>query len=203
MRRLCHSAILLLTAQMFLCGGCNNGNTENSLWQQIKDMGNEKSELSIRVEQLEQENQRLGRQVKILEAIDPNERLAVMDTLEKIAITSRSGFYDKDNNGSKETLVVYLETTDSVGDRIKAAGRAEIQLWNLEAKESQSGLLKEWIIEPSELRTSWAGTLMTDYYRFTFPAEDIAAPDAASLTIKVKFTDYFSGRIFQDQRAIK
>jgi hypothetical protein len=200
MNRYFHIAVMLLTAGILLCGGC--GNTEKSLWQQIKDMSSQRSELAIRVEKLQQENQQLSRQVKMLEAIDPNERLSVIDTLEKIAITSRSGFYDKDNDGKKESLVVYLETTDNTGDRIKAAGQVEVQLWNLEAKDSQSGLLKEWTIEPAQLRTSWSGTLMTYYYRFTFPVEDIVQTDK-SLTIKVKIIDYFSGRIFQDQRVIK
>jgi hypothetical protein len=195
--------MLLLTAGILMCGGCSNGNTEKSLWQQLKEKGDQKSDLAMRVEKLEQDNEQLGRQVKTLQGIDPNERFSVIDTLEKIAVTSRSGFYDKDNDGKKETLVVYVETTDSAGDRIKAAGRVEVQLWNLDAKDSQRGLLKEWTIEPDRLKTCWAGTLMTDYYRFTFPAEDIAGGDTAGLTIKVKFTDYFSGKIHEDQRVVR
>jgi outer membrane murein-binding lipoprotein Lpp len=201
MKRFCHITVVLLIAGILLCSGC--GSTEKSLWQQIKDLGGQKSDLKLRVEKLEQENQQLGLQIKTLGGIDPNDRLAVIDTLDKIAITSRSGFYDKDNNGTKETLVVYVETTDSVGDRIKAAGRVDVQLWNLEVKDSQKALLKQWTIEPAQLKQCWSGTLITYYYRFTFPAEDIAAGDTAGLTVKVKFTDYFSGKVFQDQRAIK
>jgi transcription elongation GreA/GreB family factor len=203
MNRFCHSALLLLVVCLLLSGGCSNGNTEKSLWGQIKEMGNQKSELSIRVEKLEQENQQLDRRIKTLQGIDPNERLSVIDTLEKIAITSRSGFYDKDNDGKKETLVVYLETADSAGDRIKAAGRVEVQLWNLEAKDSHKALARQWTIEPAQLKTCWAGTLMTDYYRFTFPVEDIAKEDMAGLTIKVKFVDYLSGKILEDQRVVR
>jgi hypothetical protein len=176
---------------------------EKSLWQQIKELGTQKSDLGIRVEKLEQENQQLDRQVKTLEGLDPNERHAAIDTLEKIAITSRSGLYDKDGNGTKETLVVYAETTDSAGDRIKAAGRVEVQLWNLEAKDSQKALLKQWTVEPAQLKTCWVGTLMTDYYRFTFPVEDIAKEDTTGLTVKVKFVDYLSGKIFEDQQVVR
>jgi hypothetical protein len=200
-KRLCYAASLLLAAGLVFCGGC--GNTEKSLWQQIKELGSQKSDLELRVEKLQQENQQLSRQVGILQGIDPNERLAVIDTLDKIAITSRSGFYDKDNNGTKETLVVYVETTDSAGDRIKAAGRVEVQLWNLEVKDSQKALVKQWTVEPAQLKQCWSGTLITYYYRFAFPAEDIAAGNTTGLTIKVKFTDYFSGKVFEDQRAIK
>ncbi len=203
MNRFFHIVMMLLTAAMLLCGGCGNGSTEGSLWEQIKELGNQKSELGIRVEKLEQENQQLDRQVKTLQGIDPNERLSVIDTLEKIAITSRSGFYDKDNDGKKETLVVYLETADSAGDRVKAAGRVEVQLWNLQAKDLQKALAKQWTIQPAQLKTCWAGTLMTDYYRFTFPAEDIAEEDTAGLTVKVKFVDYLSGKILEDQRVVR
>jgi hypothetical protein len=192
---------LHLLAVLIFCGGC--GNPEKSFWQQIKDLGNQKSVLAHRVEKLEQENQQLSRQVKTLQTLDPNERLAVIDELEKIAITSRSGFYAKNGDGKKETLVVYVETTDSAGDRIKAAGRVEVQLWNLNAKDPQKAILKQWTIEPAQLKTCWAGTLITYYYRFIFPAEDIVKEDQTGLTVKVKFTDYFSGKVLEDQRAIK
>jgi hypothetical protein len=192
---------LLLAAGILLCGGC--GSTEKSLWQQIKDMGNQKSDLNIRIEKLEKENQQLVQQVSTLEGLDPNERQAAIDTLEKIAITSRSGFYDKDDDGTKETLVVYVETTDSAGDRIKAPGQAEIQLWNLQSKDPKNALVKQWTVKPAQLKQCWAGTLITYYYRFTFPAEDIAQRDTAGLTIKVKFVDYLSGKVLEDLRVIK
>lgn len=197
MKRFNLIAGLLLVVTLF-CSGCRS--TGKSLWTQIKDLGGQKTDLSIQVEKLQQENQQLSRRVKVLEGIDPNERLAAIDTLEKIAITSRSGFYDKDDDGKKEALVVYVETTDNAGDRIKAAGRVEVQLWNLEAKNA---LVKQWAIEPAQLRQCWAGTLMTDYYRFILPVEDVVEGDRTGLTVRVKFVDYFSGKVLQDQRTVR
>lgn len=193
---------LLLSAGLIFCEGCG-GNTEKSLWQQLKDLGNQKSTLAVRVEKLEQENEQLRNQVITLQNLDPNERLAAVDTVDKIAIGSRSGLYDKNGDGKKEVLVVYIEPTDSAGDRIKAPGRVDVRLWNLEAKDPQKSLLKQWTIEPSELKECWSATLMTYYYRLMLGIEDVVANDQKELTIKVKFVDYFSGKVLEDQKAIK
>jgi hypothetical protein len=200
-KHLCHAASLLLVTGVVLCVGCHN--TEKSLWQQIKDQGNQKSILALRVEKLEQDNEQLGRQVRTLQSLDPNERLAAIDVLDKITITPRSGFYDKNGDEKKETLVVYVETIDSSGDRVKAAGRVDVQLWNLDAKDPAGALLKQWTIEPAQLKACWAGTLMTNYYRFIFPAEGLAEKGQTGLTVKVKFVDYFGGKVFEDQRALQ
>jgi outer membrane murein-binding lipoprotein Lpp len=195
------AARLLLVVGILLCGGC--GNSEKSLWQKIKDLGNQKSDLAIRVEKLEQENQQLRNQVKTLQGLDPNERLAAVDVLEKIAIGSRTGLYDKDGDGTKESLVVYIEPTDIAGDRVKAAGRVDLRLWNLDAEGSQNALLKEWRVQPEQLKGCWAATLMTHYYRLTFGVADILKPDETGLVVKVKFVDYVSGKVLEDQRAVK
>jgi outer membrane murein-binding lipoprotein Lpp len=184
-----------------LIGGC--GNNEKSLWQQIKTLGGEKNTLAGRVEKLEQENEQLRRQALTLQGLDPNSRLTAVDTLKKIVIGRRSGFYDKDNDGKKETLTVYVEPTDSAEDRIKAAGRVNVQLWNLNAKDPQKALLKQWTVEPDQLRQCWVDTIMTYCYRLSFPTGDIIKGDETGLTIKVQFVDYFSGKTLEDQRAIK
>jgi len=198
------SAVYFVVAGTALLFATGCGNEQNkSLWQQIKDLGNQKSTLDIRIEKLEEENEQLRRQVKTLEGLDPNDRLTMIDTLEKIVIHSRSGLYDKNNDGKKETLVVYVEPTDIAGDRVKAAGRVNVQLWNLNAKDPHAALLKQWIIKPAELKQYWVGTLMTHYYRLSFPAGDIVKGDETGLTVKVRFVDYFSGKTLEDQRMIK
>jgi hypothetical protein len=193
--------LLLLTGLVF-CGGCG-GDQKKSLWQQIKSLGSEKNALAGRVEKLEQENEQLRRQVNVLEKMDPNDRLAAIDVLKKVAIGQRSGLYDKDSDGKKETLMVYIEPTDAAGDRIKAAGRVSVQFWNLSAKDSHNALLKQWVIEPDKLRACWVATMMTHYYRLSFPAGELVKGDETGLTVKVQFTDYFSGRTLEDQRPIQ
>jgi transcription elongation GreA/GreB family factor len=197
----CAIGLLLLTGLIF-CDGCG-GDQKKSLWQQIKSLGSEKNVLAGRVEKLEQENEQLRQQVKTLQTLDPNDRIAAIDALKKVALGQRSGLYDKNNDGKKETLMVYIEPTDSAGDRIKAAGKVSVQLWNLNAKDPHSALLKQWTIEPEKLKTCWVETMMTYYYRLSFPVEDIVKGDEKGLTVKVRFTDYFSGKILEDQRPIQ
>ena len=199
-RRFGCAASFLFVAGMLFCVGC--GNNEKSVWQQMKDLGNQESELAVRVEKLEQENQQLRQQVKTLQGLDPNERIEAVDMLDKIAIGARTGLYDKDADGKKEVLVVYIEPTDSTGDRVKAAGQMVVRLWNLDAKDSQNAMLKQWIIEPAELKKCWSATLMTYYYRLTFKVDDVVKGDETELTIKAKFTDYLSGKVLEDQRAV-
>jgi hypothetical protein len=196
----CAIGLLLLTGLIF-CDGC--GDQNKSLWQQIKSLGSEKHVLAGCVEKLEQENEQLRRQVKTLQTLDPNDRIAAIDALKKVALSHRSGLYDKNNDGKKETLMVYIEPTDSAGDRVKAAGKVSIQLWNLNAKDPHSALLKQWTIEPEKLKTCWVETIMTYYYRLSFPVGDVVKGDEKGLTVKVRFTDYFSGKILEDQRPIQ
>lgn len=182
--------------------GCS-GNSNQSLWQQITDLTNQRSTLAVNVQKLEQENEQLRQQVKTLGNFDPNERTAAVDVINKITIGSRTGLYDKNGDKKKESLVLYLEPTDIAGDRIKAAGRLEVRLWNLQAEDPQKALLKQWTIEPEELKKSWSATLMTYCYRVVLGVEDVVSENQSALTVKVQFVDYFSGRILEDQRAIK
>lgn len=194
-------SLLLLTGLIF-CSGCWN-NEQPSLWRQIKELGSQKSDLAIRVEELEKENESLRQQLKTLQKLDPNERLEAINVLEKIVITSRSGLYDKDGDRKKETLVVYVETIDSAGDRVKTPGWIQVQLWNLNTQDARNAVLNQWTIEPHQLKGYWVSTMLTNYYRLTFPLKDVIQGDESGLTVRVKFVDYFSGKILEDQRALK
>ncbi|MGH2272210.1 hypothetical protein ACQ9LF_10460 [Anaerohalosphaeraceae bacterium U12dextr] len=182
--------------------GCSSSDPNDSLWSQIKSLGGERDTLTTRVETLDQENQQLRQQIQTLQAVDAQQRAAVLDTLAKIEIGKRSGLYDKDNNGSKETLVIYLEPIDSAQDRIKAPGRVEVELWNLDASNPQAALLKQWMVEPEQLKTLWAGTLMSSFYRLSFPVDGIIKGNEKGLTVNVRFTDYIAGKVLSAQQPI-
>jgi len=192
---------VLLAVGMILAG-CSSSDPNDYPCGQVKSLNSEKDTLAVRTESLEKENQQLRQQVQTLQAIDGQQRAASLDTLTRIEIGSRSGLYDKDNNGSKETLAIYLEPIDSSQDKIKAPGRVEVELWNLDSANPQGALLKQWIIEPEQLKTLWAGTLMSSFYRLSFPVDGIVTGDEKSLTVKVRFTDYITGKILSAQQAI-
>ena len=195
--RLFATAVLVLSV---LCG-CQE-QSQQSLWDQIKQLGQEKVTLKQQNESLQSENEDLREQIETLSAISPEVRLGVLGGLKDIKIGRRSGLFDKDKDGVKEKLIVYVSTIDQAGDVTKIPGSARVQLWNLN-KDSEEALLGQWEIEPEELKTLWAGTFMTNYYRLTFEIADLLIDSREELTVKVKFTDYVTGKTLGAQKVIQ
>lgn len=180
-----------------LLGGCHHPPNE-PLWRQIDSLNEERNELSHEVQQLREENRQLREENRTLLAIGAENHQAAIDRLESVAVRDRSGLYDKDDDGTPETLVVYLETIDRAQDRIKAPGRVEVELWDL-SRPADQARLGRWTVEPDELKTLWSATLMTNYYRLSFDVADQLTGDEQDLTIKVRFTDTLTGRTLSDQ----
>jgi len=193
----------LVVAALAVCAlvsGCDRG-TEKNLFGQVKLLAEEKTELKLQVEKLQDENEELTKRVKMLTALGPDVRLEVLGRLESIEISARSGLYDKDKDGTKETLVVYVRTIDDAGDAIKAAGCVEVQLWDLEAEDHAR--LAQWRIKPEELKRLWSSTVMTSYFRLTFDVSELLRDNEKELTVKVTFTDYITGNVLRKQKVIK
>ena len=91
---------------------------------------------------------------------------------------------------------------DEYGDVVKATGLVEVQLWDLDKKEGQP-LLGQWRVVPAELKKLWFATLITVNYRLSFNVAALVEKFDHPLTVKVKFTDYLSGKTFEEQRVIK
>ena len=64
-------------------------------------------------------------------------------------------------------------------------------------------MLASWKLEPEEIKTLWASTLMTNYYRLTFDVGEILDGKGQELTVKVRFTDYISGKTLTAQKVIQ
>ncbi len=205
MKRRIDSFILIALAAML--AGCSTG--KKRPWNTLEDCIQANTELSMQVQTLESENTQLTEQVNTLSTLDAEARLKALDTLEKVRIGKRTGFYDKDKNGTKETLVVYLEPLDMAQDFIKAVGRVDIELWNLNAATDKAKLA-EWTLEPAELHKTWGGTIFAGYYRLKFPVADtlsakknrVGTAHPTELTLKVSFTDYLTGKILTDQKVL-
>ncbi len=151
---------------------------------------------------LKAENEELKRQLETLMGIDKPARINAVSTVLSIELTDRCGIYDKDDDGKKETLVVYLRAVDDMGDCIKAPGAVKIELWDLDTKP-QNALLKSWQIAPAELKKSWSGSLLTSYYKLKLDADSIAAESKQELTIRAEFTDYLTGKILKAQQVVR
>ncbi len=193
----------LVVAALAVCAfalGCDRG-MDKSLFSQIKLLSEEKTELKLQVEKLQGANEELTQRVQTLSALGPEVRLEVLGRLESIGISTRSGLYDKDKDGTKETLIVYVRTIDDAGDAIKAVGSVEVQLWDLQAKDNAH--LAQWQIKPEELKRLWSSTVMTSYFRLTFDVSKLLPDNKKELTVKVTFTDYITGNILRKQRVIQ
>ena len=185
---------------VLLCG-CGQ-DAGPSLWDQIGELGREKTELKAQVAELEAENETLAEQVETLAAVDRDLREEVISTLERIEISKRTQLFDKDNDGLVETLVVIVAPFDDAGDKVKAPGEVEVQLWDLDALPDDARLAK-WTVEAEELKGRWMGMMLTDYYRLEFDVAGLVKEEAKELTVKVIFTDYVKGRIFRGQHVVK
>ena len=181
-----------------LLAGCSSG--KKRPWNTLEDCIQANTELSMQVQALESENTQLTEQVNTLSTLDAKARLEALDTLEKVRIGKRTGFYDKDDNGTKETLVVYLEPLDSAQDYTKAVGKVNIQLWDLNTAEDKAKQA-EWTVEPNDLQKTWGGTIFAGYYRIKLPLK-ITPDQQREYTVKVTFTDYLTGKVLTDQKVL-
>jgi TolA-binding protein len=200
------SSILHFTSCIFifliLVEGCASPDEKESVAVQIEQLTQEKTQLQKQIEQSEKENEQLKQQLQVLSGLPEEVKLENLNRLENIKIGRYTGFFDKDNDGKKEKLIVYLQPTDEQGDALKAAGTAEVQLWDLNKTKGQA-MLGQWKVEPGELKKLWFETLVSIYYRLTFDVADIVESLEEPPTVKVTFTDYLTGKAFTEQKAIK
>lgn len=193
-------SIIVTASALLAITGCGTG--AQTQWDQIKLLEKEKLDMKRQIEILETENANLYGQLKNLSAISPNQRFEAIATLDRIEIGKRTAIFDKDANGVKETLIVYVKTYDDSGDVVKAPGAIELQLWDLN-KKPDGALLGEWKVKPEELKMLWMGTMMTNYYRLKYNVADKLPIENTDLTVKVTFRDYLTGKIHQKQMTIK
>ncbi len=115
---------------LVLTCGCSKS-TKKSLWDQLKQLEQEKTTLKLEVERLKSENEDLTGQVENLSVLGPEARLEALPLLKSITLGRRTGLFDKDKNGTKEKLIVDVRPLDETGDPIKAPGKMQVQLWDL------------------------------------------------------------------------
>ncbi len=182
--------------------GCNKANEKAQLLEKIEQLTEQNTELTGALVQSKSENEELKGQVQVLSSLPEEVKGENLYNLQKIKIGRYTDFYDKDHDGKKETLIVYIQTIDDQGDKMKASGTTEVELWDLNKQDGQA-MLARWKVEPEELKKLWNATMLTINYRLTFDITEIVKSFNKPLTVKVKFTDYLTGRTFEDQRVIK
>jgi hypothetical protein len=190
-----YAAVYLLA---FITGCENDHKKKISLADQIEQLTQEKTQLVSQLQKAETEKKQLSEQVQVLIDIRPEVKPEDLYVLQKVKIHRYSGFYDKDKDGKKEKLIVYVQPMDRHGDLIKAPGAVDVQLEHWDGKS-----LGRWHVDASELKTLWFSTLIKGNYRLMFDIADKVDDFTEPSTVKVTFTDYLTGRVFKQQRAIK
>jgi len=194
-------AMAMVSLSPWLVAGCGVGSARKDAHQiKAQRIEREKKELMRDLQQARAENEQLTEQIKALSAI-PAEKRVNPYKLTSITITKYSNFYDKDDDGEREKFIVYFTPIDPEGDAFKASGTVNVQLWNLDNLNGQA-LIGQWQIDPNGLRQMWFDTLVSASYRLVLDTPEELDVLADPLTVKVTFTDYLTGEIFRNQRAI-
>ncbi len=182
--------------------GCENAGSKSPLAKEIDTLKQENRQLIRQIEMSGTETEQLKKQIQVLADLPPEARFEGLYRLQRIKITGYTGFYDKDNDGKAESLIVYIQPIDEEGDIVKATGAVDVQLWDLNKEDGQA-LLGAWRVEPDELKKLWFATVLIINYRLTFDIADITTDLEEPLTVKVTFTDYLTGEVFTEQKVIK
>jgi hypothetical protein len=188
---------------MYFVAGCGNANSiRTPLVEQIGNLTEQKKQLENQLEQSRAENKQLTKQIHVLSGLPEQVKGENLYSLQKIEIGKYTGFFDKDDDGTKEKLIVYIQPIDEEGDIVKATGDVDVQLWDLNKPDDQA-LLGQWHVKSGEMKKLWFATLITINYRLTFDIADKVQSFDEPLTVKVTFTDYLSGKVFKEQKVIK
>ena len=182
-----------------LATGCATPDDKESPALKIEQLTQENKQFQKQIEQSNTENKQLKDQIQVLSGLPENVRLENLNRLESVKIGRYTGFFDKDNDGKKEKLIVYIQPVDEQGDTIKVTGSANVQLWDLNKTNGQA-MLGQWKVEPDEMKELWFATMVTINYRLTFDVTDIVESLQNPLMVKVTFTDYMTGKVFVEQK---
>jgi len=185
-----------------VAAGCDSADRPDPLKEQINSLKQEKTQLTRQIKQSGLENKKLKKQIQVLSGLPADVKLENFYNLQRVKISGYTDFYDKDKDGRKEKLIVYIQPIDQDGDVVKATGSVDVQLWNLNRPNGQA-LLGQWRVEPDELRKLWFATLITINYRLTFDVAGKIEKFEEPLTVKLTFTDHLSGKVFKEQKVIE
>ena len=190
---------LLIAVSM---AGCQEGQKKSPLEQELDTLKSRNKHLALELEQAKAETDQLKDRIGALRTFENQGKTEDIYTPRKIRISRFTNLYDKDNDGKKEKLIVYVQPTDSTGDVIKAPGAVDVQLWDLN-RQSTEALLGKWRIEPNHLKLLWYASMLGTNYRLTFDAPDSLENVKSDLTVKVTFTDYLTGKVLTEQHVFR
>lgn len=198
-------AVSVLSVVQLLCfcfvAGCNSPSAANN------KLRVENSKLQEQITALQREIQTDKATIQAREAMVgtlptlPQERLDKLFTTGGIKLGRLTG--GDPSSASKNGDVgikVEVVPVDQQGEKLKAAGRFEIDAFDLaQPTDPQVG---HWSFNVDEARQNWYGGGLLYSYVLKCPWQN-KSPVHEELTLKVKFVDELTGREFTQQRVIK
>lgn len=195
------TTIILISVLLITVQGCISSDHVKNIENKNFELDKLNKQLERQLEESKAKNDELKKQMATLSKLDHEKRINSLYELETVKVAKYTNLYDKDKDGTKEKLIVYLQPIDVEGDLIKAAGSVEVELWDLR-RESDEALLTKWQISPDELKKTWYATVVTSNYRLAFDVVDIIGSLEGPFTVKVTFTDYVSGKVYTEQKMV-
>ncbi len=117
----------------------------------------------------------------------------------KIVIGRGTAGVDNDRVPGDEALQVWVEPRDAGDHTIKAPGKLQIAVLEINAQGEKS-LLSAWDIEPEKLRQSWKQGLLSIGYMIELPWK--TPPRVETIRVVARFTTA-DGRVFEADKDIK
>ncbi len=187
---------------MLSTAGCNENDKVDPQAEKIAALEQQNADLSDEIAGEKARNKVLLKRVNTLSGIPEKADVEELYPLESVGVTKYTNFYDKDKDGVREVLIVYIEPVDADGDSVKAAGAVDVELWDL-GKDASQAKVQQWRVEPVELRKHWYSTLMRKNYRLIFDTPQTLKDFDEPLTVRVTFTDYLTGKVYKKQHVIE
>jgi outer membrane murein-binding lipoprotein Lpp len=196
-------SLILAGCLIAAIAGCgDNAGRREYLEQEFDNLRTQVSDLKSQAEQYQDKIEQLKKQNQTLSGLKPELKAENLYRIEFVKMHKYTNLYDKNKDGKKETLIVYILPTDTEGDVIKASGAVDVELWDLN-RENSNAKLAQWRVEPADLRKNWYSSIATSSFRLMFDVSEIVQNDDMPLTVKVAFTDYLTGKVFNEQIVTK
>lgn len=196
--------LLCSCALMHFVAGCESASSRSilELEEERNALRREKRDLARQFEKSKSENKDLKKRKEVLDGLSAEVKRENLYRLQRIKITKYTDFYDKDKDGKKEKLIVYIQPIDEDSDIIKAVGAVDVRLQDPNKNDDQEPVA-QWRVEPNQLKNLWFAGFASVNYKLTFDVADKIEGLKEPLLVKVSFTDYLTGKVLNEEKLIR
>lgn len=192
---------IIAVAVAGMLAGCGPDTQYLALQRQVLEQKEQIQRLDKRIADQHETIRVLRAQLADETGVTPEE-LEQLFGLSELVIEGRSGGYDTDRKVGDEGVVLYVQPVDNYGDVVKAPGRIEVALYDLNDPSGEF-LYHSCVFETAELMDKlWYGKMWTYHYTLKCPWPPSGPPARGRLTAKVVFTHHLTGQRLETQRVV-